>query len=184
MSNGTKTKRAVIVTDLDAMELRFHEPEAAPPGSKSKWIPGALIRAIRVADYPQDIRNIAMLTVGFRNTFMDQYADPSVDIAQALEDRHNTLLAGNWSAKGESSERAGLFVQAYAAIKGLSVEEVRNKVNAIESGDDDSKKAALAAWRKSPDIAAKMAEIQIENARKRMAAAHDAAKEAEAMADL
>lgn len=184
MSNGSpKSKRCIIKTDTNEGTLSFHEPVPAPAGSKAKWVAGDLIRVIKVDDYSPEMQRIAMVTTGFRNKFMDTYADPARDIAESLEDQHQSLLAGQWSARGESAERTTLFVQAYAAVKGQTVDYVRGRVNAIESGDDEVAKATLAQWRKDNDILAKMAEIQILNAQKRLAAAQEAPK-AEEKVDL
>lgn len=177
-----KNRRAMCVVNVEEGSLAWHEPAPAPAGSKRKYVPGALIRKIMCDEYPAEIKRIAMLTNGFKNTIGDSFSEPDTDVASAIEERHNTLMSGNWSAKGESSERTTLFIQAYATVRGKSVEWTRQRVNEIEAGDDEEAKARLAAWRKDGKVVAEIARIQIENAQKRLAAAE--AAEAVESADL
>lgn len=179
----SKTKRCVIRTNVAEETLEFCEPVLTVVNGKNAWSAGDIIRTVRVRDYPTEIRNLAALTVGFRNKFMDTYSDPATPIADALGQMHEQLLAGNWAVKGEGSERTTLFLEAYSNIlvktdptKDLAW--TRRRVNEIESGDDEGRKLGIAGARAHPEVVAEMARLQIERARERQRSAKDAAKTA------
>lgn len=120
-----------------------------------------------------------MLGLSFlRTKLMDSYADTSKDVMTELRNTYDGLMNGQWETRGEGAERTTLFFEAYAQINNTTVEYVRERVNAIEAGDDPVAKANLAGHRKHPQTVRVMAEIAAKKAAERAKAAREAAKNA------
>ena len=123
----------------------------------------------------------ALAIHGLRQKLADAHAGKIPDAEELSKDVWVGLVDGNWSSRGEGGERAGLFVEAYAAIKMRPIDEIRQIVNAIEAGDDDDKKALLAKARANKDVVAKMRTLAAERAAARAEAANRAATGEEAV---
>lgn len=179
---ATKTKRAVIDTNVEAGTLTFHEPVAAPADSKGpKWLPGRTIATIHCDSYPDAVKRLAMLTVGFRNKFMDTYADPEADIAACLARMDAQLRDGEWDAAGPGAERTTLAIEAYASVIGRDVAFVKSRFAAMAA---DGRQSEIDVRLKHPQVVALVARIQQERAAQRAKAAKANATGADAVATL
>lgn len=138
------------------------------------------MQSFQIAELSTDIMDMLAIH-GLRQKLADAHAGKIPEAVELSKDVWDGLVAGNWTSRGEGGERAGLFVEAYAAIKQRPIDEIRNIVNAIEAGDDDDKKALLAKARANKDVVAKMRTLAAERAAARAEAANRAATGEEAV---
>lgn len=178
---ATKTKRVVIVTDIEAGTLSFHEPVANTDAKGVKWTPGKLIRTVDATRYPPNVQRIAMLTVGFRNKLMDTYADPEADVAACLARMDTQLAAGEWDGAGVAGDRTTMALEAYARVIAKPIEIVKAKIAALRA---DGREADVTARLEHPQVRAMVARIQQERAAERAKAEKEAAKTAPALLDV
>lgn len=114
-------------------------------------------QSFRIADLNEDIRERA-LRHGLIQKLADSHAGKIPEAEANAKETWEHLVAGDWyAARGESTERTSLFLEAYVRVMNarghqLTVEEFRKRVNDIESGDDDAKKKALRAARDNVDV--------------------------------
>lgn len=164
---GNVVKRAVVVIDVAAGTCSVHEP-LLNPGKGDKWLPGAaLVTANVFKDYDTQIQR--MLTLhGAKQKLCDRFAaigTTGITVRDAVMEVHENLLAGNWEGQRESrapgtrapelftaAERNEFNLQAYANCIKKPVDYVRDRVNAILAGTDETKKASVIASRASPQV--------------------------------
>lgn len=127
----------------------------------------SVTQSFRIADLNDDIRERA-LRHGLIQKLADSHAGKIPEAEQNAKETWDHLVAGDWyAARGESTERTSLFLEAYVMVMNnrghsLTVEEFRKRVNDIESGDDDTKKKALRAARDNVDVQKAMNTIRME----------------------
>ena len=148
----------------------------------------------KLADYSPQIQDLLTFHTGFNHKFMDSWSDPADDVLAAAGSVHDQLIAGNWHARGtgEAAEKTSLFVEAYARHtfkapgqghdRGMTAEDwladVRKRINEIEAGDDDAKKAHVKSWKSHSQIKLIEAQIKEEKAKAAAKMAREKAKDA------
>lgn len=159
-TNGTtatrkKSRRAKITIVGTVVTVAPQHPDGSPTGKTKSYDAAAL---------PDEMQRLLMVNLGLKNKLMDSWADPTTDVLAEADETYANMMAGNWSVRGETGERTTLFLEAYAKVTKSTVDAVRARVNAVESGDDDAAKGKLAAARKHPQIVGLMATIAADKA--------------------
>ena len=168
-------KKAVVVTDLAARTVVIHRP-LLNEGSGPKWVPG---EAVLTADYGRlDPEIQTMLGLhGLKQKLADGYAGPDTDISE-VADIWDRLVEGEWDSGRSGTGLPRFFTEAYATVRGVAIETVRPRINAILAGDDPDKLANLRQWAADPRVKAASEKIKAAKAAERAKAAAVAAKSA------
>ena len=170
-------KKAVVVTDLAARTVAIHRP-LLNEGAGPKWLPG---ESVLVADYGRldgEIQTMLGLH-GLKQKLADGYAGPDTDISE-VSDIWDRLVEGDWDSGRSGTGLPRFFAEAYASVRGVALETVRPRINAILAGDDPDKLANLRQWAADPRVKAASEKIKAQKAAERAKAAAVAAKTAPA----
>lgn len=160
--DGTETRHATA--DSQSLEFRFN---------------GAETISVATKDFSKEMQ-VCALWHGFAQKLGDAYSGAKGDVKVAVEqfqEALESLKEGQWvTAREGGGARPSQIAEAYRRAMAIAGTEltIDQAVEKVKSWDDEKRKAAEAM----PQIANQLAQIRLENAQKKAAAAADAAKDA------
>ena len=174
-------KKAVVEFDAPSGVLTIGRPRLNE-GAGPKWLMGEIVLKAdlhRIEPSYDGMTGMAQLVLGhgLKQKLADAFAGPDADVSEAV-DMWEQLVDGDWDSGRSGTGLPRFFAEAYAAVRGVAIETVRPRINAILSGDDLDKMANLRQWAADPRIRAAAEKIKAAKAAERAKAAVAAAKNA------